>query len=412
MPTSHTMVDVRAPIWVGHVEMGDPAWSIDVRPAFTAASLLVTVGGVPLGRVTVPLVGGRADAATVRDAITAELGDEPTGLPAPLPVVTRPITVVVATRGRSDSLARCVTSLLKSDHAALTVLVVDNDPSDDRTAAAVRGFGDPRVRYVREERRGASNGRNRGLREAIAADADLVAFTDDDVEVDPGWVGRMASALSEPGVSCVCGPVIGARLDTAAQLTADEALGWRKGWVRRRFSMAEPPAESAIFPFSPGLFGVGANMAVDAAVAQELGGFDPALGPGTPARGGEDCEFLIRLVLAGHTLSYEPSAFLWHHHRPTADELADQMDGYTLGLGAFLGKIMLDPVARAAAARRFPAALRQLVRISRRESTAEVPGSAGLRKARALAAGPAAYLRSRKQVREAGGVVPPLTIRP
>ncbi|OLT11347.1 hypothetical protein BJF78_27065 [Pseudonocardia sp. CNS-139] len=195
-------------------------------------------------------------------------------------------------------------SLLRTADPRLSVIVVDNDPVDERTAHSVRAVGDERVTYVREPRRGTSAGRNRGLVEAAARGSRYVAFVDDDVEVDSEWAGRVTAAL-EQGVACVCGPVLAAELATPAQLAADDALGWHTGFTRRRFSLAQPPPESAVFPFSPGLFGVGANLAVDVVAALDAGGFDPALGPGTPARAGEDCDFLVRLVLAGHTLAHE-----------------------------------------------------------------------------------------------------------
>ncbi len=402
---------VSPPVWVGEVDVRRPIGDIAVARTFASALLLVTVDGVPAGRVAVPLRGGRAHAEDVRDAIARRLGAALDEVPAPLPAVTAPITVVVATRNRAGSLARCVRSLLRSTHEDLTVLVVDNDPDDGSTAAAVIELGDPRLRYVREVRRGTSIGRNRGLAEVTAAGGRFVAFTDDDVEVDPGWAGRMAAALSAPGVACVCGPVMAARLDSPSQMSADAALGWQKGFARRRFSLAEPPADSPVFPFSPGLYGVGANMAVDAAVACELGGFDVALGPGTPVRAGEDCEFMVRLVLAEHTLAYEPSAYVWHHHRPDGDALATQLDGYAVGLGGYLTKIMMDPGGRAAALRRLPAALAKLRTIRERETASDAAGSGGSHALRTLVSGPVAYLRSRGAVRRAGGQVPPLVVR-
>ncbi|GEL17506.1 glycosyltransferase family 2 protein [Pseudonocardia asaccharolytica] len=393
---------------MGQIDGRGPISALCVDARFSAARLLVTIDGVPVGQVIVPLSGGRAATDVVRAAIRDQLGRAlDVGVP-PLPAVTGPLTVVIATRGRPDSLVRCVRSVLRSDHARLRVLVVDNDPEDDRTAAAVRRLADPRVEYVRETRRGTSVGRNRGLREARVRGEKCVAFIDDDVEVDPAWAGRMVAALSEPGVAGVGGPVLAARLDTVAQLRAEEALGWQKGFSRRRFSLAEPPPDSAVFPFSPGLFGVGANLAVNAVVAGELGGFDAALGPGTGTCGGEDCEFMIRLVLAGHVLRYEPSAYVWHHHRPSLEELDDQLHGYAVGLGGLLTKIMVDPVGRSAALRRIPAALRRLRQIQSREVAAEVPRASRLRRLRALVSGPVAYLRARRAVRRAGGAVPQL----
>jgi glycosyltransferase involved in cell wall biosynthesis len=290
----------------------------------------------------------------------------------------------------------------------VTVLVVDNDPPDERSKRAVDHIGDPRVRYVHEPRRGASVGRNRGLAETTTA---LVAFTDDDTEPDRGWATRITGAFAaDLELACVSGPVLAARLATAEELVADSALAWKKGFERRRFSLDDPPADSAIFPFSPGLFGIGANLAVRTEVARAAGGFDEALGPGSPTHGGEDCEFLVRLVLAGHLLGYEPSAWVWHHHRPSAAALRAQMEGYAVGLGGFLTKVALDPRARVAAVRRLPAAVAQLRHISDRESSARaaLPSGTGRARLRGLATGPWAYLRARRAARRAGGRVPPL----
>ncbi|WP_158228010.1 glycosyltransferase family 2 protein [Pseudonocardia sp. MH-G8] len=399
-----------APTWVGELDRHEPVAPIIVDRRFGAARLLVTAGGTPIGSLELPLVDGRARAATVRHALDSQLGDVPE--PAAPPAAFDAVTVVVATRGRPESVARCVRALLDGDHPDVTVLVVDNDPVDDRTAEVVRGFGDPRVRYVHEPRRGASVGRNRGLQEA---DTDIVAFTDDDTEPDRAWAVRIAGAFAaDPDVACVSGPVLAARLATAEELAADSALAWNKGFERRRFSLAEPPDDSPIFPFSPGLFGIGANLAVRTDVARSVGGFDEALGPGSPTHGGEDCEFLVRLVLADQVLAYEPSAWVRHHHRPGPDALREQLHGYAIGLGGFLTKIALDRRARAAALRRLPAAVAQLRRISARESGAGdgMPAGTSRNRLHGLARGPLAYLRSRRAARRAGGRVPPLVADP
>lgn len=397
------------PSWVGQLERREQTADLAVDREFGSARLLVTAGGVPVGLMTVPLTDGRATAAAVRAALDEQIGadrmvEEP-------PSSIEPLTVVIATRGRPDSLQRCVRGVLASDHPAVTVLVVDNDPPDDRTADVVEGFGDSNVVYIREPRRGVSVGRNRGLREATT---DIVAFTDDDTEVDVGWARRIAGAFdADPTLACLSGPVIAARLGTDVELAAEHALMWNKGFARRRFSLADPPPDSAIFPFSPGLFGIGANFAVRADIAREVGGLDEALGPGSRSHGGEDCEFMVRLVLAGHVVGYEPSVYVWHHHRTSPDALRSQLGGYTIGLGAFLGKVALDPGARAAAVRRLPAAIAQVRRIAARESAAGdgMPAGAGRTRLRGLLTGPWIYLRERRAVRRSGGHVPPLTSR-
>ncbi|WP_373865544.1 glycosyltransferase family 2 protein, partial [Pseudonocardia saturnea] len=138
--------------------------------------------------------------------------------------------------------------------------------------------------------------------------------------------------------------------------------------------------------------------------------FDEAMGPGTPTHGGEDCEFLVRMILAGNILGYAPGAYLWHHHRPDQDALRAQLEGYAVGLGSFLAKVALSPEGRAVALRRLPAALARLRHISAREAGAgdAIPNDADQTRTRGLLTGPRAYLRSRRAVRRAGGAVPPL----
>ncbi|GLL14748.1 hypothetical protein GCM10017577_58960 [Pseudonocardia halophobica] len=403
------MTDEHGPTWVGETDVDDVA-GLHVEPRYTAARLLVTAHGDAVGQVTVPLRAGVADAVTVADAVREQLGALPE--PRPVPSSVEPVTVVIATRGRAESLGRAVRAVLAGDHPAVTVLVVDNDPADDATERVVAAIGDPRVRYLREPRRGTSAGRNRGLAEA---ETRLVAFTDDDTEVDTAWARRLAGAFAaDPEVVCVSGPVLAARLDTEQELLADATLGWAKGFRPRTFSLAAPPADSAIFPFAPGLLGIGANLAVRADVAREIGGFDEAFGPGSPTRSGEDCEFLVRLVLAGHVLAYEPAAWVRHHHRSDLVGLQEQVEGYAVGLAGFLTKVALSPRGRAAALRRIPAAVRRLGAIADRDAGVTggaepaAPGSG--RRHRALLSGPWLYLRSRRRALRSGGRVPPLVL--
>jgi len=370
---------IHGPAWISTLDRAAPLQPISVAGRYVAARLLVTVGDVPVGMATVRLDRGHASAEVVGRALTAQLGPlRPARTP---PLSIQPVTAVVATRGRANSLARCVRSILAGEHPAITVLVVDNAPDDDRTAQAVCALADPRVRYIREPRRGASVGRNRGLFEATTP---VVLFTDDDTEVDRAWATRMAGAFAvDPTLACVSGPVLAARLDTEQERAADTALAWNKGFLARRFSLKDPPPDSAIFPFSPGLFGIGANMAVRTDFARAAGGFDEALGPGTPTHGGEDGEFMIRIILAGHAV----------------------------GLSALLTKIALDKGARSAALRRLPAAVAQLKVISDREADAGVgmPEDTARLRVGGTLRGPGAYVMARRAVRRAGGRVPSLS---
>ena len=124
---------------------------------------------------------------------------------AETPTRTRSVSVVVTTCCSPVALERCLRSILQSDHGDLEVIVVENRPRSPATRRMLteRFPGEPRLRYVEEPRQGLSRARNAGL---AVAGGDVVAFTDDDVVVDPAWVGRCANAFDRGSdVACVTG---------------------------------------------------------------------------------------------------------------------------------------------------------------------------------------------------------------
>lgn len=86
------------------------------------------------------------------------------------------ISVVIATRNRSEMLRDSLHSVLCQTYRNLEVIVID-DGSDDDTQGAVEYFEDPRLRYVRQEHSGISAARNRGTEHARGS---WIAVHDDD----------------------------------------------------------------------------------------------------------------------------------------------------------------------------------------------------------------------------------------
>ena len=107
------------------------------------------------------------------------------------------VTVILCTYNRSKSLIKALTSVANSivpDSVAWEVLVVDNN-SVDKTREVVEEFCRKyprRFRHLFEARQGKSHALNSGIR---ATDADVLAFMDDDVEVDTYWLGNLTKAL-------------------------------------------------------------------------------------------------------------------------------------------------------------------------------------------------------------------------
>jgi glycosyltransferase involved in cell wall biosynthesis len=319
------------------------------------------------------------------------------------------VSVIVATRDRTDLLADCLDSLLAQTYPAdrTQLVVVDNAPSDERTALLVETRYSGRVRYVREDVPGLAVAHNRGV---LAAGGSILAFTDDDVRADPQWLAALVAGFTEdPLVGCVTGMILPVEVRTPAQHLLHRHGGFAKGDAVRVFDPASPPADDPLFPFTAGKFGSGANMAFRADVLASLGGFDPATGVGTPARGGDDLLAFFRTVVRGHRLVYRPDAVVHHHLRETDEAVARQVHGYGVGLGAFLAAaVAREPRALPALLKRVPGGLRyalELTRGGKADGAADPAQDGGGAKPwpatlvrlerRGMLAGPFAYVRSR-----------------
>jgi GT2 family glycosyltransferase len=201
-----------------------------------------------------------------------------------------------------------------------------------------------------------------------------------------------------------------AAVDGPAEAYFDARVSWAGSCDPALFDMTSGPGAGALFPYSPGLFGTGANMAFRRDALLDVGGFDVALGAGTRTGGGEDVDAFVRVLQAGWALAYEPSALVWHHHRGTLEELHRQMYAYGTGLSAFLAKHLADPRTRMQVLRRIGAGLARARHI-RAATDAELPPTAAtrqaqLREAAGVLAGPALYLLARRAGRRVDVHVP------
>jgi hypothetical protein len=168
-------------------------------------------------------------------------------------------------------------------------------------------------------------------------------------------------------------------------------------------SGARPDRSDPLFPYAPGKFGSGNNMAFRVSALNELGGFDTSLGTGTPARGGEDLASFIAVLLAGGSIAFEPSAVIRHSHRGTNEEFRHQVFSYGVGLSAmYTSLLMADRRHRRDIFARLPSAVRLFVRsgngtVQRSGADGSAPALLRVRQAAGILAGPALYLRSRRQ---------------
>ncbi|KAB1144125.1 glycosyltransferase [Streptomyces luteolifulvus] len=404
------------PVQVAELDLaGDDAW---LRPG--PGSPPVTPGEVFVlvrsqGRPVGTLLGSVPEGAEPKAVLIALARKSRLRGPAPGEPPEPPLTsVVVATRERAGQLARALDSLLAQDHPDFEIVLVDNAPVTTGTRDLVeRKYGE-RVRYVREPVPGLAVAHNRGIE---AARGKVIAFTDDDVVADPRWLTELTAPFTaDPGLGCVTGLILPARLSTAAQVLLESHGGFSKGFAPRTYDPGDPPADEPLFPFTAGRFGSGANMAFRASVLRAVGGFDPATGAGTPARGGDDLYGFVRVLAEGHRLRYTPQALVWHHHRDTWRDLETQAYGYGAGLTAYLTAVLVHrPALLPAFLARLPRGLAhaRALTAARTADGTGAPGDHDTRshpwparlsrlQRRGMLYGPVGYVRARRALRTTG----------
>lgn len=253
------------------------------------------------------------------------------------------LTVAICTHGRPELLLRCVESLrrLRERKDDFEILVVDNAPADTATRDAVADL--PGVHYVVEPKVGLDFARNRAIANAAGT---YLAYMDDDVEADRGWLAGLQEAVADnPDAGALTGLVLPFELDDEAQILFERRGGFGRGFERIRYGQRMP--SNPLYPCGAGVFGAGCNMVYRRAVLERLGGFDEALDTGAPLPGGGDLDMFYRVVRAGHPLVYEPRMLVFHKHRKSYRALRHQYWTWGTGFMAFVVKsYRADPSQR------------------------------------------------------------------
>jgi glycosyltransferase involved in cell wall biosynthesis len=218
------------------------------------------------------------------------------------------ITVILCTYNRCQSLSKALESLAASQLQASCdweVLVVDNNSNDSTREVVLKLCNrvPDHFRYIFEARPGKSYALNTGIKNAKGQ---VLAFTDDDVVVEPDWLQNLTASLHGDAWAGASGRTLPEREFSPPR------------WIPRKGLYALAPL--AVFdrgtePFQLAETPFGNNMAFRKVMFEKYGGFRVDLGPcagSAEAQKSEDSEFGLRLVAAGERLRYEPSAVLYH----------------------------------------------------------------------------------------------------
>jgi len=212
------------------------------------------------------------------------------------------VTVAVITYNRSRYLREALAGLVRQNYPADSweLLVIDNNSTDD-TRQVVGSFmaATPAPRRVAELRPGLDWGRNCAIDQAKG---DVVVLVDDDILVEPDWLGLLVAPFSSHdshAIGVVGGEVI--------PVFPDGIPSWLEGSHRPLGFRTDAG------PLPPEQAPMGANFAFPKWVFTRFGTFDTTLDRrGTSLFGGGDSDMIRRVRGAGLKAWFVPGAKVLH----------------------------------------------------------------------------------------------------
>lgn len=217
-------------------------------------------------------------------------------------------TVVIPAINAAATLPATLASLRAQTCADWEALVVDDGSTDaTRDLAATR---DPRIRVLRNPRKGPSAARNHGAAEAAG---EILAFLDADDQWRPDKLARMAAAFADPGVDAAF-----ARITFFHAHPGDSPV--TSAVPQGPLGIATLVGENPVCTMS--------NLCVRWSVFAASGGFDEGLVHN------EDLEWLIRLAGSGARIIGVDAPLVWY--RTSAFGLSADFDAMRRGRAAAL----------------------------------------------------------------------------
>lgn len=197
----------------------------------------------------------------------------------------------------------CIRSIRAQSYPDWEVVVVGQGPDGPAIEHAVRdasGGDHAKVRYVHLDRLGLCAARSEGV---SVTTGDIVAFIDDDCTADPTWLAELVARFT-PGVDGVCGAVHAPPPARPGPSICPEAHPLELTVTAADFA-GPPPAGFAV---------LGANMAFRRSTLDATGRFDEQLGAGAAFGGGDEYDYLTRVLDGGGRLRTTPAAAVEHTH--------------------------------------------------------------------------------------------------
>lgn len=216
------------------------------------------------------------------------------------------ISLAICTWNRSRLLRQTLDSIVameKPKQIGWELVIVNNRSTDD-TAEVIQSYQSSLpIQYVFEDQQGHCASRNAAIRQATG---DYILWTDNDVQVDSGWLSAYADGFAEHPQAAFFGgritPVFEAGIPNWIEAT----------WEKCKPVFAARDLGDSQIALGNGVYPYGANFAIRTDVQQAFQ-YDSRLGRKASGMLGEDEISVLRKIdQAGHQGVWLPNASLKH----------------------------------------------------------------------------------------------------
>ena len=203
------------------------------------------------------------------------------------------VSVIVPFYNARKNIVECVESLLSQNYSekSYEIILVDN-ASRDEGPSLLEKFKS-RITLIKEERRGHSFARNRGI---SSAKGDIIAFVDSDCVASKDWLKHLVSSFGRANAAVVAGEVKAYKPKSDVEIFYEGLMSQKKN-----LSYEHPYAVTANLAF---LRSVSHDVSFDNRFSQT-----------------EDVDFCWRLLEKGYRIEYQPDALVYHKNVRTGWQL-------------------------------------------------------------------------------------------
>lgn len=231
------------------------------------------------------------------------------------------LSLVVASVDRTQELQDLLEGFATQPFRNFEVVIVDQN-KDDRLVPMVARFSQRfALTHLRTDVRNCSNARNLGLN---ASTGEIVGFPDDDCMFQQDTMQRIVKHFEDdPTLTLLAGNCVS---------PTGELINAR--WTPVSCEIDDKTVWTTIMGFS---------MWMLTGPTREVGGFDPAIGPGTPWGSGEEPDLALKLLRKGYRGYYDVTLGIFHPDKRLTPHAISRAHLYGAGMGRVLRKHSIAP---------------------------------------------------------------------